>query len=332
MPFYPCYTPILERQMQEDFRQRVVAVDWPAPPNVRAVVTTRDASLWSESSPHGFNLGTRCGDDTATVASNRVFLRSALALPSEPGWLRQLHGTNVVVFDCPHPDPPPRAGEGDERVARMGGGNDVLPRAGEGGQRAARTDVFPLPLAGEGSPHAVRTGEGKIAEGWYEPEADSAVTRTPGVVLAILTADCLPVFFCADDGSEVAAAHAGWRGLSAGVLENTLAAMDTSRGKIITWLGPAIAARSYEVGDEVRDAFLARDPAAASAFNTTRPGHWLCDLYELARLRLRAAGVTRIFGGDLDTFTDARLHSYRRDGARSGRMASLVWISPTSAG
>lgn len=165
-----------------------------------------------------------------------------------------------------------------------------------------------------------------------EPDADAAITRTPGVVLAIQTADCLPVLFCVDDGSEIAAAHAGWRGLSAGVLENTLAAMGTPCGKIIAWLGPAIAAKSYEVGDEVRDVFLAHDPAAASAFAATRPGHWLCDLYELARLRLRAAGVTRIFGGGLDTFTDARLHSYRRDGARSGRMASLVWISPTSAG
>lgn len=161
-----------------------------------------------------------------------------------------------------------------------------------------------------------------------EPEADAAVTRTPGVVLAILTADCLPVLCCADDGSEVAAAHAGWRGLSAGVLENTLLAMHTPREKILAWLGSAIAAQSYEVGDEVRDAFLTHDSAATPAFAATRPGHWLCDLYALARLRLRDAGVTHIFGGSLDTFTDARLHSYRRDGARSGRMASLIWIGP----
>lgn len=164
-----------------------------------------------------------------------------------------------------------------------------------------------------------------------EPEADAAVTRTPGVVLAILTADCLPVLFCADDGSEIAAAHAGWRGLSAGVLESTLRAMHTPREKILAWLGPAIAAQSYEVGDEVRDAFLAHDSAASVAFTATRHGHWLCDLYELARQRLRAAGATRIFGGEFDTFTDARLHSYRRDGARSGRMASLIWMASNSA-
>jgi copper oxidase (laccase) domain-containing protein len=115
--------------------------------------------------------------------------------------------------------------------------------------------------------------------------------------------------------------------LSAGVLESTLGAMHAPRENIIAWLGPAIAAQSYEVGDEVRDAFLAHTPTAASAFAATRPGHWLGDLYELARQRLRAAGVTRISGGSLDTFTDSRLHSHRRDGASSGRMASLAWIA-----
>jgi len=104
--------------------------------------------------------------------------------------------------------------------------------------------------------------------------------------------------------------------------------MQDQRENIIAWLGPAIAALSYEVGAEVREAFLARDGDAASAFTATRPGHWSCDLYELARQRLRAAGVTRIFGGDLDTFSNPRLHSYRRDGARSGRMASLLWVLP----
>lgn len=165
-----------------------------------------------------------------------------------------------------------------------------------------------------------------------EPEADAAVSRTPGVVLAIQTADCLPVLFAADDGTEVAVAHAGWRGLSAGVLENTLAAMQTPRENIIAWLGPAIAAQPYEVGDAVRDAFLAHASEAADAFVATRPGHWRCDLYALARQRLRAAGVTRVHGGAFDTCTDPRLHSYRRDGARSGRMASLIWMQAWSPG
>ena len=181
------------------------------------------------------------------------------------------------------------------------------------------------PLAGEA---ARRADGGNFATASDEPAADAAVTRTPGTVLAIKTADCLPVLFCNAAGSEIAAAHAGWRGLSAGVLENTLAAMRSRREDIVAWLGPAIAAPSYEVGEEVRAAFLAHDPAAASAFAATRPGHWLCDLYALARQRLRTAGVARVSGGGLDTFSDPRLHSYRRDGANSGRMVSLVWCAP----
>ncbi|HJR14672.1 MAG TPA: peptidoglycan editing factor PgeF [Rhodanobacteraceae bacterium] len=257
--------------------------DWPAPSSVRAITTVREGLGDASRSLFGFNIGTRCGDDPARVAENRAMLRDALSLPSEPRWLRQVHGTTVAHF-------------------------------------------LPRPVAGEGNLRAARTGEGKAAQ--EEPEADAAVTREPGTVLAIQTADCLPVLFCNDDGNEIGAAHAGWRGLSAGVLENTLAAMQGPRANIIAWLGPAIAAQSYEVGGEVSEAFLAHDPAAASAFTATRPGHWLCDLYELARQRLRAAGVTRIFGGGLDTFTDPRLHSYRRDGASSGRMVSLVWKLP----
>ena len=160
-----------------------------------------------------------------------------------------------------------------------------------------------------------------------EPQADAAITREPGRVLAILTADCLPVLFCADDGSTIAAAHAGWRGLSAGVLENTLAAMQSPRGRVLAWLGPAIGPQSYEVGDEVLEAFLAHDPRAADAFAATRPGHWRCDLCALATQRLRAAGVARIFGGGFDTFADSRFYSYRRDGAHSGRFATLIWLA-----
>lgn len=197
---------------------------------------------------------------------------------------------------------------------------------------AASVVSFPsLPLAGEGSPRIARAGEGKAARNLQEPEADAALTHMPGVVLAIQTADCLPVLFRAEDGSTIAAAHAGWRGLCAGVLEAAVAAMETPSQKIMAWLGPAIAAQSYEVGDEVRDAFIAHDPAAASAFTPTRPEHWLCDLYELAHQRLQRAGVAQISGGGFDTFTDSRLHSYRRDGARSGRMASLIWLESSAS-
>ena len=158
-----------------------------------------------------------------------------------------------------------------------------------------------------------------------EPEADAAVTRTSGLVLAILTADCLPVVLAAADGGEVAAAHAGWRGLCGGVLEATAAAMRTAPADVVAWLGPAAGPQAYEVGTEVRAAFVERDPRAATAFVATRPGHWRVDLYALARQRLAEAGVTRVFGGGLCTISDAqRFYSHRRD-QRTGRMATLIW-------
>jgi len=157
-----------------------------------------------------------------------------------------------------------------------------------------------------------------------EPEADATVTGVPGVVLAILTADCLPVVFAADDGSELGAAHAGWRGLAAGVLEATVAALRMPPARVRAWLGPAAGPQAYEVGAEVYDAFVAQDSDAAAAFVATRPGHWRVDLYALARRRLAAAGVTRVAGGGLCTISDPRFFSHRRD-RRTGRMATLVW-------
>jgi YfiH family protein len=162
-----------------------------------------------------------------------------------------------------------------------------------------------------------------------EPTADAAVTAVPGVVLAILTADCLPVTFAARDGSEVGAAHAGWQGLAGGVLEATVAALRTPPAHLQAWLGPAAGPQVYEIGENVRDAFLGHDPAAASAFVATRPGHWRVDLYALARQRLAAAGIdpAQVHGGGLCTISDAqRFFSYRRD-RRSGRMATLAWIA-----
>ncbi len=196
----------------------------------------------------------------------------------------------------------------------------ALPSEPEWLHQVHRAKVLTICQAGTGA---------ALAGAGAEPEADAAVTRVPGVVLAIQTADCLPVLFCAADGSELGAAHAGWRGLAGGVLEATLDAMQATRKTMVAWLGPAIGMRSYEVGNEVREAFIQRDIAAMSGFTrSTRAGHWWCDLYQVARVRLRAAGVTRIYGGDFDTFIDPRLHSYRRDGAASGRMVSLAWMEP----
>lgn len=159
-----------------------------------------------------------------------------------------------------------------------------------------------------------------------EPEADAAFTSQLGIVLAILSADCLPILVCNEDGSEVAALHAGWRGLSQGVIECCLRRLRGPPERLLVWLGPAIGPRSYEVGADVRNAFVEHSDQADSAFTPTRPGHWHCDLYTLARQRLAALGVARVFGGDLDTCADARFYSYRRDGVRSGRLASLIWI------
>ena len=159
------------------------------------------------------------------------------------------------------------------------------------------------------------------------PPADAAVTRLPAVPLTVMTADCLPVLFCDQAGSVVATAHAGWRGLCEGVLEQTVAAMGAPSSEILAWLGPAIGSSAFEVGDEVRAAFLAQDRAAAEAFvpGASR-GKWLADLYRLARQRLNGVGVTQIYGGQHCTFSDpTRFYSYRRDG-QTGRMSGLIWL------
>lgn len=168
------------------------------------------------------------------------------------------------------------------------------------------------------------------AQNGTEPEADAAVTSEPGRVLALLTADCLPVLFCSVDGDEIAAAHAGWRGLAAGVLEQTVAAMRTSPDRVIAWLGPAAGPEAYEIGVEVRDAFVQHDAAAADAFVPTRAGHWRVDLFALARQRLATCGVSQVHGGGVCTIGDRQHYfSHRRDG-RSGRMASLIWIGASA--
>lgn len=163
-----------------------------------------------------------------------------------------------------------------------------------------------------------------------EPVADALVTSTPGVVLAILTADCLPVVFAAKDGRELAAAHAGWPGLSKGMLEATLDAMKTAATDVVAWIGPAAGPARYEVGKDVFDVFIAHDAGAAACFVPTRADHWLADLPALARRRLIARGMAAadIHGGNLCTISEpARFFSHRRDG-RSGRIATLAWMQP----
>jgi conserved hypothetical protein TIGR00726 len=238
---------------------RLIVPDWPAPPGVKSLMTTRDGGV-SLPPYASFNLGSHVGDHADAVAANRARLRQHL--PTEPVWLNQIHATSVADADTAH----------------------------------------------------------------GVPAADASVARARGTVCAVLTADCLPVLFCTRDGSAIAAAHAGWRGLHAGVLEATVAAMQAAPGTILAWLGAAIGPTAFEVGDEVRAAFVARDAEATTAFVPYRD-KWMADIYALARQRLRACGVTAIYGGGLCTYTDAaRFYSYRRDGV-CGRMASLIWQS-----
>ncbi|HEY6821589.1 MAG TPA: peptidoglycan editing factor PgeF [Burkholderiales bacterium] len=221
-----------------------VEPDWPAPPGVRAFVTTR-------------LLG-----DMARGSPARSKLRAAV--PQDPEWLRQVHGIAVLDADA-------------ERDAGI------------------------------------------------EPVADAAVTRKRGTVCAVTVADCMPVFLTDARGTSVGVAHAGWRGLCAGVLEATATAL--GGGDLIAWLGPAVGPKVYEVGAEVREAFMSRDSSAATAFSpAARPGHWLLDLYSVARSRLRQCGIERVYGGGFCTYTEAeRFFSYRRD-ATSARMAAAIWL------
>ena len=158
-------------------------------------------------------------------------------------------------------------------------------------------------------------------------DADAAITREPGRVAVVMTADCLPILLCNRAGSEVAAVHAGWRGLQAGVLQQTLAAMQSPAQQLLAWIGPGISVACFEVGDEVRAAFVDRDPRAANRFTAHRPGHWLCDLAGLAGAVLRDAGLGEVSASPHCSYRDSGLfYSYRRE-SRTGRMASLIWIN-----
>jgi YfiH family protein len=276
--------------------------DWPAPAAVRTVFTLRSGGV-SRPPFDSLNLGLHVGDDPRAVAENRRRVCEALVLPARPVWLTQVHGAAVARLDahgaCDASDAPDASGASDPRGALDASGTLDVP-LGTGASIAA-------------------------------PRADAAVTRTPGQVCAIQVADCMPVLFAARDGLAVGAAHAGWRGLAAGVLEATVQALGeepygVAPDRLIAWMGPAIGPRHFEVGDEVRAAFLTAGAAAAAAFTRNGRGRWQCDLYALARLRLAAAGVHQVHGGGWCTHADpARFFSYRRDG-QCGRLAALIWI------
>jgi YfiH family protein len=158
------------------------------------------------------------------------------------------------------------------------------------------------------------------------PAADASIGRASGRVCAVMTADCLPVLLCDRGGTVVAAAHAGWRGLAGGVLETTVDSLGVEPQYLLAWLGPAIGPAAFEVGPEVRAAFVDVHAPAAAAFEPQRNGRWLADIYRLARIRLAAAGVDAVYGGGFCTFADReRFYSFRRDKV-TGRMVSLIWL------
>ena len=254
----------------------MILPDWPAPANVLAVSTEREALSGggaSEGDYASFNLGDHVGDHPDAVAANRRALLDDLKPRGVEAiqWLQQVHGTAVF-----------RA-------------NEVLPN---------------------GAP---------------PPEADAVMTDRRGLALAIMTADCLPVLFCDRRGTQVAAAHAGWRGLCQGVLAETIASFTCSPDTLMAWMGPAISIRHFEVGVEVRDTFLdvfsgpsAEDIARCFVSQPGGGDKFHADLYQLARLQLKSCGVAAIYGGQHCTFADeSRFYSYRRQ-PRCGRQASLI--------
>jgi len=158
-------------------------------------------------------------------------------------------------------------------------------------------------------------------------QADASYSTLASTVCAVMTADCLPVLVCNRKGDRVAAAHAGWRGLAAGVIETTLLALNEEPSEIRVWLGPAIGPAAFEVGEDVRNVFVDELAASESAFKVSRSGHYLADIYQLARLKLKRLGVDAVYGGEYCTYTDKnRFYSYRRE-AKTGRQASLIWFS-----
>jgi hypothetical protein len=242
--------------------------DWPVPANVKSLVTTREGGI-SEPPYDSFNLGSHVGDEVYAVNHNRKLLAEAVGGKKAFQWVRQEHGSDVLVLDS-----------------------------------------------------------GLVDE---SREADAIYTRQDNIACGVLTADCLSVFFCDETGSEIAVAHAGWRGLANGVLQNTLAQFDADPATILAWLGPVIGPCHFEVGNDVRDAFLALGIAeinneAGILFQAGESrGKWMADLFALAKIILAAQGIQQIHGEPLCTWCEFdRFYSYRRDGD-TGRFASIIW-------
>ncbi|MDH3354153.1 MAG: peptidoglycan editing factor PgeF [Chromatiales bacterium] len=237
-----------------------ITPEWPAPANIRSVMTTRLGGV-SRRPYDSLNLGGHVGDVSTAVDANRQMITEQLHLPTQPKWLHQIHSATALNSTS------------------------------------------------------------------SECEGDACFSHRVGDVCAVMTADCLPLLVCNRKGTEIAAIHAGWRGLLAGVIESTINALDASPNELMVWLGAAIGPNQFEVGSEVRQQFVDEDKRALNAFKpSANTEHWLADIYQLARIRLNRLGVRAIYGGGLCTYSDSeRFFSYRRDGV-TGRMGSLIWM------
>jgi len=238
--------------------------DWSAPAHVKAYSTCRHQGF-SLVPFDSCNPALHTGDNVNAVQQNRQLIREQLQLPTEPAWLDQVHGTDIIQL---------------------------------------REDAPDLQMA----------------------SADGSYTTNKNQVCVVMTADCLPLLITNRQGSEVAAVHAGWRGLCQGVIESAIQKFSSPVDELLVWLGPAIGPGAFEVGEEVRQAFIHHDSQAEVAFKASGK-RWMADIYQLARQRLAVCGVNEVTGGGFCTYTDQeRFYSYRREG-QTGRMASLIWMS-----
>lgn len=245
---------------------RLLQPDWPVPARVHAVVSLREGGV-SNAPYHSLNLATHVGDVLADVLVNRRRLRAFCQLPSEPIWLNQVHGCDVVDLDAL-----------SHETAQL-------------------------------------------------IDADASISRRCGTVLAILTADCLPIFFTNRQGSVVMLVHAGWRGLAENIIVTAVKKMDQPVEDVLAWIGPGIGPKAFEVGAEVRDCFLTKKTANEAHFYQVQEGKYYADLVAIALWQLQRLGVGWCGASHACTYTQAKdFYSYRRDG-QTGRMASLLWLS-----
>lgn len=248
---------------------KFIKPDWPAPPSIIALTTTRHGGV-SQGPYESFNLGDHVDDDPDSVNKNRKLLRDALNLTQEPIWLNQTHSKIVQNLD-----------NLDQN----------------------QTTATP-------------------------PDADGSYTTQSQRICAVLTADCLPILLCNQEGTEIAAIHGGWRGCLAGIVSEALKHFQSPPSEIMAWLGPAIGPEAFEVGPEVFEAFKDNNPKYTHAFIPQNNGKYLGNLYLLATLALNQDGVIAVYGGEYCTYTDDKMFfSYRKSQGNTGRMATIIFMS-----